>query len=94
MASRHAGITNSNAHMVHREALQERRAQPGPPHASGPGKAVKLELKGEAPFFAEERPGWKGYVEWEKYPEKKRQAAEILKQYQFDNVSFQMDVWR
>ncbi|KAH7054419.1 Oxidoreductase, molybdopterin-binding domain-containing protein [Macrophomina phaseolina] len=32
----------------------------------------------DAPFFAEEREGWKGYVEWEKCPEKKKKAAEIM----------------
>lgn len=36
--------------------------------------------------FAEERPGWRGYVEWEKYPEKKKKAAEILAQYKFPDV--------
>lgn len=34
-------------------------------------------------IFAEETPGWKGYIEWEKYPEKKAQAAAILKRYNF-----------
>ena len=34
-------------------------------------------------IFAEETPGWKGYIEWEKYPEKKRKAAEILARYRF-----------
>ena len=33
--------------------------------------------------FAEETPGWKGYVEWERYPEKKEKAAEILARYRF-----------
>jgi len=36
--------------------------------------------------FADERQGWKGYIEWEKYPEKKKEAAAILAQYQFDHV--------
>ncbi|KAF4552288.1 Oxidoreductase molybdopterin-binding domain-containing protein [Elsinoe fawcettii] len=35
------------------------------------------------PYFAEEREGWKGYVEWEKYPEKKEQAQDILAKYDF-----------
>ena len=35
------------------------------------------------PEFPEERPGWGGYVEWEKYPEKAAKAAEILSQYKF-----------
>ncbi|KAL9059374.1 MAG: hypothetical protein Q9162_001243 [Coniocarpon cinnabarinum] len=29
--------------------------------------------------FPQELPGWDGYVEWEKYPDRKRRAAEILK---------------
>ena len=38
------------------------------------------------PDFPEEREGWKGYIEWEKYPEKKEKAAEILAQYKFPHV--------
>lgn len=34
-------------------------------------------------LFAEERPGWEGYIEWEDYPEKKAKAAEILARYTF-----------
>ncbi len=34
-------------------------------------------------LFGEEIPGWKGYIEWEKYPEKKAKAKEILNRYQF-----------
>lgn len=34
-------------------------------------------------IFAEERPGWEGYIEWEEYPEKKAKAAEILARYTF-----------
>lgn len=34
-------------------------------------------------IFKEETPGWKGYIEWEKYPEKKKKAAEILARYRF-----------
>ncbi|KAK8068796.1 molybdopterin binding oxidoreductase [Apiospora phragmitis] len=45
--------------------------------------ALAFRPKGEPPVFAEERKGWKGYVEWEKYPEKKKQAAEVLQQYDF-----------
>ncbi|KJX98301.1 sulfite oxidase like protein [Zymoseptoria brevis] len=36
-----------------------------------------------APYFAEERPGWRGYVEWERYPEKKAEAEKVLSQYKF-----------
>jgi hypothetical protein len=49
--------------------------------------ARPFEVMGEAPFFAEERKGWKGYVEWERYPEKKAQAEKILAQYDFPVVS-------
>ncbi|KAK6084264.1 oxidoreductase molybdopterin binding domain-containing protein [Seiridium cupressi] len=45
--------------------------------------ALPFRQKGEEPYFAEERKGWKGYVEWEKYPEKKKKAGEILKNYDF-----------
>jgi sulfite oxidase len=33
--------------------------------------------------FAEEKKGWKGYIEWEKYPEKRAQAASILNNFKF-----------
>jgi len=45
---------------------------------------AKSEIK--TPHFADEREGWKGYIEWEKYPEKKAEAAAILARYQFDHV--------
>jgi sulfite oxidase len=31
----------------------------------GSGKLEDFEVKGEAPYYAEEREGWKGYIEWE-----------------------------
>ena len=37
-------------------------------------------------YFPEEADGWHGYVEWEKYPEKKAQAAKIFAQYSFAEV--------
>ena len=39
--------------------------------------------------FPQELPGWNGYVEWERYPERKRAAAEILRKHEaeFDTVS-------
>ncbi len=37
-------------------------------------------------YFPEEQKGWHGYIEWEKYPEKKAKAAKILKQYTFAGV--------
>jgi hypothetical protein len=34
--------------------------------------------------FAEEYPGkWRGYIEWENYPEKRKKAAEILARHNF-----------
>ena len=37
-------------------------------------------------YFAEELKGWHGYVEWEKYAEKRKKAADILAQYVFAEV--------
>lgn len=37
-------------------------------------------------YFKEELDGWHGYIEWEKYPEKKAQAANILSKYSFADV--------
>ncbi len=34
-------------------------------------------------IFAEERRGWKGYVEWEDCPDKKAKAAKILARHKF-----------
>lgn len=34
-------------------------------------------------IFKEELPGWRGYIEWEKYPEKRAQAAAILARHTF-----------
>jgi hypothetical protein len=50
-------------------------------------EARPFELIGQEPYFEEEREGWKGYIEWEKYPEKKKQAAEIMAKYDFPVVS-------
>ena len=38
-------------------------------------------------YFAEEQKGWHGYVEWEKYPDKAKRAAEILSKHNFAGVS-------
>jgi len=50
---------------------------PAEPHA------LPFRQQGEAPYFEEEKPGWGGYIEWEKYPDKKKKAAEILATYDF-----------
>lgn len=38
------------------------------------------------PYFPEEREGWHGYIEWEKYPEKRAEAARILAKHKFASV--------
>ncbi|KAH0401101.1 molybdopterin binding oxidoreductase, partial [Aureobasidium melanogenum] len=53
------------------------------PTQQGSGKLDDFKVSGEAPYYAEEREGWKGYIEWEKYPEKKKHAEEILRNYKF-----------
>ena len=55
-------------------------------------RPVKLDIPLREPnhpeaSFQEEAEGWHGYIEWEKYPEKKAQAAKILSQYSFADVS-------
>lgn len=35
----------------------------------------------------QERKGWHGYIEWEKYPERKEKAKEYLKKFRFPSVS-------
>ncbi|TCD66846.1 hypothetical protein EIP91_000800 [Steccherinum ochraceum] len=49
------------------------------------GKSVKE-------LFPEERPGWRGFVEWEDYPERKKVAHELLKTKKFTPIpEFQQD---
>jgi sulfite oxidase len=43
-------------------------------------------LKGDEPNFPEERKGWAGYIEWERYPEKKKETAKVLARYDFPIV--------
>jgi sulfite oxidase len=45
-------------------------------------KSTGIEKEAEA-SFAEEYPGWRGYIEWEKYPEKRAKAAAILARHKF-----------
>lgn len=49
--------------------------------------ALPFQTKGQEPHFPEEIDGWKGYIEWEKYPEKKQEAEAILEKYDFPDVS-------
>lgn len=53
---------------------------PAEPHA------IPLRVKDDLPTFDEEREGWKGYYEWEDYPEKRKQVEEILAEYDFPVV--------
>jgi len=48
--------------------------------------APRFQQQGDVPNFPEERPGWGGYIEWERYPEKKKEAAAILARYDFPVV--------
>lgn len=50
-------------------------------------------MYGEASsYYPEEESGWHGYIEWEKYPERKKEVAEILSKYKFDGVRFYLSV--
>jgi len=48
--------------------------------------AIPFRPLGEIPLFKEEKEGWKGYIEWEKYPEKKKEVEEIMQKYDFPDV--------
>ena len=48
--------------------------------------SLKEGQKVEDVFFKEERQGWSGYIEWERYPEKKKEAERILAKYHFPDV--------
>ena len=55
------------------------------------GSIADFPFKEPEPLFTEERKGWKGYVEWEKYPDKKAEAAKVLSRYTFPGPpEFQM----
>jgi sulfite oxidase len=47
------------------------------------GDQAEFPTREDGPRFSEEKLGYGGYVEWEKYPEKKKQAAEVLSRYKF-----------
>jgi hypothetical protein len=54
--------------------------------------SLKVKEKEETPDpdmlgLEEELPGWHGYVEWEKYPEKKKKIKEFMKKFEFPPVS-------
>ncbi|KAJ5888953.1 Eukaryotic molybdopterin oxidoreductase [Penicillium taxi] len=57
-------------------------------YPAGPTKIVQDQaairsVGDRAKLFARERKGWKGYVEWENYPEKKKKAHKILTSQSF-----------
>ena len=47
------------------------------------GDQAEFPAREEGPWFDEETAGLNGYVEWEKYPEKKKLGAEVLARYEF-----------
>jgi hypothetical protein len=57
------------------------------PIREGSEEKMKAEYGKSDAYFAEELPQWNGYIEWEKYPEKKAQAKELLAKYSFPHVS-------
>ncbi|RAL03874.1 sulfite oxidase [Aspergillus ibericus CBS 121593] len=58
---------------------------PGPTKRDRDEEAI-AEVGDRNELFQRERVGWKGYVEWEKYPEKKAKAHQILRSQTFDPV--------
>lgn len=50
-------------------------------------------IPGDMIGFEQETKGWEGYVAWEKYPEKKKRAAELLSQHNFPSVSAFSMLW-
>ena len=62
-------------------------------HDAGASKATDSETSevDRDAVFAEERDGWRGYIEWENYPEKKQIANKIMKSIKFpDPPEFQL----
>ena len=59
-----------------------RKHQPGLSKSSDPPKQ-----QSDYVHFPEEEIGWHGYIEWEKYPDKAKRAAEILAKHKFAGVS-------
>lgn len=55
---------------------------PAEPHAI----PFRAKAGDQLPTFDEEREGWKGYYEWEDYPEKREQVEKILAKYDFPDV--------
>ena len=47
------------------------------------GEQKDFPFREPRPYYQEEKPGWRGYVEWEKYPEKRKKAEAELAQYRF-----------
>lgn len=50
------------------------------------GQAETFEGKPLKELFPEERAGWRGYVEWERAPERKKVAAALLKTKEFTPI--------
>lgn len=55
----------------------------GPIVLPNSGAMADFPFKKSEVDFPEERKGWGGYVEWEKYDEKKHQGEDVLKGYKF-----------
>lgn len=90
-----AGDTKSESHTCD----GDNNGTPAMPPKPAPRHAPKLDIplrerNHPEAYFAEEREGWHGYIEWERYPEKKTATANILSQYAFDDVGLDNSVFR
>jgi hypothetical protein len=84
-------IVGDTIHDGHASDGDSANCVPVMPPKSVPRHAPKLDIplperNHPEAYFAEEREGWHGYVEWERYPEKKAAAANILSQYALSDV--------
>lgn len=62
------------------------------PHPNVLHPSLKLKKNEKVPNpeeldIKEELPGWHGYIEWEKYPERKKKVKNYMKKFKFPPVS-------
>lgn len=66
------------------------QSKPATGSATEPAPKLSIPLKEQnhpRAYFQEEREGWHGYIEWERYPEKRKVAADVLSKYAFAEVA-------
>ena len=64
-------------------AAHKTDSEPAPPYDEQQHSVIPYYV----PVFPEEVKGWSGYLEWERYPERAKAAAEILAKHSFPHVS-------